>query len=61
MKGGEKMNSDKNKKLDKKVETKDYVYRCRFCGYVYDGDTLPDDMKCPVCGREKDYFEKIEK
>lgn len=22
---------------------------CRVCGYVYEGDTLPDDFICPIC------------
>jgi rubredoxin len=48
-------------------------YVCSVCGYVYDpaeGDPdsgiepgtkfedLPDDWSCPVCGAEKDQFEK---
>ena len=48
-------------------------YRCQICGYIYDpeaGDSsagiaagtkfedLPDDWKCPVCGADKDQFEK---
>lgn len=48
-------------------------YVCSVCGYVYDpaeGDPdngiepgtkfedLPDDWTCPVCGAEKDQFEK---
>ena len=49
-------------------------YKCLICGYVYDpeaGDPendippgtsfekLPDDWVCPVCGADKDQFEKI--
>lgn len=45
------------------------------CGYIYDpeeGDAennipvgtpfeeLPDDWVCPLCGAEKEYFEKVE-
>ena len=30
------------------------------CGYVYEGDELPDDIVCPVCGAGKDSFTKIE-
>ena len=48
-------------------------YVCTVCGYVYDpedGDpdngvepgtsfeNIPDDWACPVCGAEKDLFEK---
>jgi rubredoxin len=50
-------------------------YVCMICGYVYDpqaGDPdngvkagtkfkdLPDDWVCPVCGADKDSFEKEE-
>ena len=28
------------------------------CGYVYEGETLPDDFKCPVCGRGPEVFRK---
>ncbi len=49
-------------------------YKCVVCGYIYDpaeGDSdsgvkpgtafenLPDDWVCPMCGAEKDMFEKI--
>ncbi len=48
-------------------------YRCSICGYIYDPeagdsssgipagtsfDDLPDDWKCPICGADKDQFEK---
>ena len=50
-------------------------YECTVCGYIYDpakGDpdsgvaegtafeSLHDDWVCPVCGAEKDVFEKTE-
>jgi flavin reductase (DIM6/NTAB) family NADH-FMN oxidoreductase RutF/rubredoxin len=39
-------------------------YRCKVCGYVYDGDTpfeeLPDSYICPVCKKPKSFFERIE-
>ena len=50
-------------------------YECTVCGYVYDpeigdpeGDIapgtlfaqIPDDWACPVCGAEKDQFEKVD-
>ena len=31
---------------------------CTVCGYVYYGDELPDDFKCPVCGVGRDLFKK---
>ena len=50
-------------------------FECTVCGYVYDpeigdpeGDIalgtlfaqIPDDWACPVCGAEKDQFEKVD-
>ena len=36
------------------------VWRCSVCGYEHVGDALPDDFKCPVCGRPKADFKKVE-
>ena len=33
--------------------------RCRVCGYIYEGENLPDDYACPVCGAGPDQFEKL--
>ena len=33
---------------------------CQICGYVYEGDALPEDFKCPVCGRGPEFFKKSE-
>lgn len=37
-------------------------WKCTVCGYVYEaeGDTLPEDFVCPICGASADQFEKIE-
>ncbi len=32
---------------------------CKICGYVYEGDTLPDDLICPLCKHGAADFEKI--
>ena len=49
-------------------------YRCTICGYIYDPDVgdpdngvepgtsfdkLDDEWRCPVCGAQKKYFEKV--
>lgn len=34
-------------------------YRCKICGYIYEGDELPSDYKCPLCGLGTEYFEEI--
>lgn len=31
---------------------------CTACGYVYYGDEVPDDYKCPLCGLGKSFFKK---
>ena len=33
---------------------------CKVCGYEYEGDELPEDYVCPVCGVGADEFEKVE-
>lgn len=35
-------------------------YVCKICGYVYEGDTLPDDFICPWCKHSASDFEKIQ-
>ncbi len=34
-------------------------YVCKICGYVYEGDTLPDDYICPLCKHGAADFEEI--
>jgi len=61
--------------IEEKKAVKLAKYQCSVCGYIYDpekGDPdggiapgtpfeqIPDDWVCPVCGAEKDRFEKIE-
>ena len=33
---------------------------CKICGYVYEGDTLPEDFVCPLCKHGAADFEPIE-
>lgn len=33
---------------------------CQICGYVYEGETLPPDYRCPVCKQGADQFKKVE-
>ena len=35
-------------------------YVCKICGYIYEGETLPDDFICPLCKHGASDFEKIE-
>ena len=34
-------------------------YVCKICGYIYEGDTLPDDYICPLCKHGASDFEEI--
>lgn len=45
-----------------KVEMPDQktAYVCPVCGYVYYGDSLPDDYRCPICGVLGSEFKKQE-
>ena len=35
-------------------------YMCKICGYVYEGETLPDDFVCPICKHPASDFEPVE-
>lgn len=35
-------------------------FECKICGYVYEGDSLPADFKCPLCGRGAEDFAPVE-
>lgn len=39
----------KNVKTAPKTEEKKKGFVCSVCGYVYEGDTLPEDFICPWC------------
>lgn len=40
-------------------ETKKTGWRCKICGYIYEGDELPEDFICPICKHGASDFEKI--
>lgn len=42
------------------AETKTTGWRCKICGYVYEGEELPPDFICPLCKHGAADFEKIE-
>lgn len=35
------------------------VWRCRICGYEYEGEELPSDFVCPLCKHPASDFEKV--
>ena len=34
-------------------------FRCKVCGYIYEGDELPEDFICPLCKHGAIDFEPI--
>ena len=43
----------------KKNDDKKKGFVCSICGYVYEGDTLPNDFVCPICKHGPEAFEPI--
>ena len=43
----------------KPTDTKTKGWRCKICGYVYEGEELPADFVCPLCKHGAEDFEKI--
>lgn len=48
----------KNELIKVKTEMGKTAWVCTVCGYVYYGDEVPDDFKCPICGVTKELFKK---
>jgi flavin reductase (DIM6/NTAB) family NADH-FMN oxidoreductase RutF len=42
------------------VKGKKVYYQCTVCGYIYEGDTLPEDFVCPLCKHGAADFVKVE-
>jgi flavin reductase (DIM6/NTAB) family NADH-FMN oxidoreductase RutF/rubredoxin len=43
----------------KPTETVKKGWRCKICGYIYEGEVLPEDFICPICKHGAIDFEKI--
>ena len=50
----------KNIKPKPAAKSKKTVWRCKICGYEYEGEELPPDFICPLCKHPASDFEKIE-
>ncbi len=48
----------KDELLKIKTENGKTAWICTICGYIYYGDTLPENYQCPVCGVGPEMFEK---
>lgn len=52
--------SDVKPRAAAKPEEKKIVgWKCKICGYVYEGAELPADFLCPLCGHPAEDFEPI--
>ena len=49
--------NEEEPKGEKKAMSK---WKCKVCGYIYEGDELPNGFTCPVCKQPASSFEKIE-
>ena len=49
-----------HKNVKPKPQLKASGYICKICGYVYDGETLPEDFVCPICKHPASDFEPVE-
>ena len=47
------------KNIKPKPETKKKGFVCKICGYVYEGETLPEDYICPLCKHGASDFEEL--
>ena len=43
----------------KPLQTKKKGFVCKICGFIYESDTLPEDFRCPICGRPASDFEPV--
>lgn len=44
----------------KKAEEGKKLWVCSVCGYVYEGESVPDDFICPLCKHGKEEFRMVE-
>lgn len=58
--GAVKTNADGTNGAGKEgTEEKTNSYVCKICGYVYEGESLPEDYICPICKHGASDFEKL--
>ena len=49
--------SENQQKVEEKKMSK---WKCKVCGYIYEGESLPEGFTCPVCKAPASAFEKVE-
>lgn len=50
----------KNIKPKQNSKPKQTGYICTICGYIYEGETLPEDFICPLCKHPASDFKKLQ-
>lgn len=53
-----KSNNKPKEEVSEAASTNKYV--CSVCGYIYEGEYLPEDFICPICKQGADKFVKVE-
>lgn len=48
------------KACDDKQERMTALFQCAVCGYIYEGDMVPKNYECPVCGQPEHQFYRIQ-
>lgn len=48
-----------HKNVKPKPQEKKKGFVCKICGYVHEGDELPDDFICPICKHGASDFERV--
>ena len=52
--------SEVKPKPEKKARDRKIIgWRCRICGFVYEGSKLPEDYECPLCSHGPEDFEPV--
>lgn len=41
------------------ADGKTKTWKCKICGYIYEGDELPEDYVCPICKQPASVFEQV--
>lgn len=50
---------DKSKIIKRKGENRMRTWKCKVCGYIYEGENLPADFVCPICKQPASAFEEV--
>ncbi len=54
------LKADESEAAAEEAQSAGKKYACKICGYVYEGESLPDDFVCPLCKRPASFFEEIQ-